>query len=138
MAGQSEVKVMVMAKYKFGLAIENIPEPDYITEKLFEVIEAGAVPIYLGAPNWREFFPIEHAVIDASDFESPFDLAEYLKSLLADEERYQAYHKWRTEPLPNNVKELEKTSFHWNLCRVCRWKEQSMKSQKDPAGETST
>jgi hypothetical protein len=42
---------------QFGLAIENTRDPDYITEKLFEVLESGAVPVYLGAPNWREFVP---------------------------------------------------------------------------------
>ena len=31
----------VMSRYKFGLAFENTREPDYITEKVFEVIEAG-------------------------------------------------------------------------------------------------
>jgi hypothetical protein len=30
-----------MSRYKFGLAFENTREPDYITEKVFEVIEAG-------------------------------------------------------------------------------------------------
>ena len=27
---------------------------DYITEKVYEVLEAGAVPVYLGAPNWQD------------------------------------------------------------------------------------
>eukprot|EP00960_Hanusia_phi_P001991 57365-Hanusia_phi.AAC.2 len=35
------------------------------------VLQAGAVPIYLGAPNWKEFFPFPSAVIDAAAFESP-------------------------------------------------------------------
>ena len=34
---QSNVKILVMSRYKFGLAIENTRDPDYITEKLFEV-----------------------------------------------------------------------------------------------------
>ena len=38
---QSNVKILVMSRYKFGLAIENTRDPDYITEKLFEVVCCG-------------------------------------------------------------------------------------------------
>ena len=31
---QSNVKIQVMSRYKFGLAIENTREPDYMTEKV--------------------------------------------------------------------------------------------------------
>ena len=41
----------ILAKYKFVLAIENAVCPDYITEKLWKVLQVGAVPVYFGAPN---------------------------------------------------------------------------------------
>ena len=41
----------ILAKYKFVLAIENAVCPDYITEKLWKVLQVGAVPVYYGAPN---------------------------------------------------------------------------------------
>ena len=31
------------------------------------------------------------------------------------------HFRWRMEPLPEQVKALEETSFVWNLCRVCEW-----------------
>jgi hypothetical protein len=55
--------------------------------------QAGAVPVYLGAPNWREFVPMNHSVIDASEFDSPEDLAKFLSDLSNDDERYQEYHR---------------------------------------------
>eukprot|EP00802_Teleaulax_amphioxeia_P007080 Tamp_07086.p1 GENE.Tamp_07086~~Tamp_07086.p1 ORF type:complete len:364 (+),score=62.18 Tamp_07086:1083-2174(+) len=119
---QSNVKIQVVSRYKFGLAIENTRDPDYITEKVYEVLEAGAVPVYLGAPNWQDFIPLEGAIIDAGAFDSPHDLAEFLKELAADDARYQTYHKWRSQPLPDRVRELEQTSFTNNLCNICRWK----------------
>jgi hypothetical protein len=118
---QSNVKIQVISRYKFGLAIENTRDPDYITEKVFEVLEAGAVPVYLGAPNWRDLMPLEHAIIDAAAFDSPHELADFLKVLAADDAQYQLYHKWRTQPLPDRVRELERTSFTNNLCNVCRY-----------------
>jgi len=111
-----------MSRYKFGLAIENTRDPDYITEKLFEVMEAGAVPVYLGAPNWQEFVPWgRDAVIDAGAFDSPHELADFLKELAGDEVRYERYHAWREQPLPPQVRELEQTSFSNNLCNMCSW-----------------
>jgi len=31
------------------------------------------------------------------------------------------HFRWRMEPLPEQVKALEETSFVWNLCRICEW-----------------
>ncbi|EKX46359.1 hypothetical protein GUITHDRAFT_107966 [Guillardia theta CCMP2712] len=56
---------------EFALAVENTRDVDYVTEKMYEVLQAGAVPIYLGAPNWKVIFPLPSAVIDAAAFESP-------------------------------------------------------------------
>jgi len=121
-AGQSDVKMLVTSHYTFGLAVENTREPDYITEKLYEVLAAGAIPVYLGAPNWREFFPVENAVIDAGEFDGPHDLAEYLTALAKDPARLATFHEWRKVALPPAVHALENVSFTHNLCRACRWK----------------
>jgi hypothetical protein len=48
--------------YKFYLAAENSREPDYVTEKLWQGLRAGAVPVYLGAPNVRLYLPEGAAV----------------------------------------------------------------------------
>ena len=29
---------------------------------------------------------------------------------------------WRTQPLPDAVRQLERTSFSNNLCNICEWK----------------
>jgi hypothetical protein len=48
------------------------------------------VPVYLGAPNWEEFVPWgRDAVIDAGAFDSPHELADFLKKLAGDEARYE-------------------------------------------------
>lgn len=39
--GQAAVKRAVVSLYRFGLAFENTVEPDYITEKLFEVMRVS-------------------------------------------------------------------------------------------------
>jgi hypothetical protein len=78
------------------LAFENAREVDYVTEKFFEPLLFGAVPVYLGAPNVAEFAPGEHCYIDASAFDSGRDLAEFLLTMSDDD--YMRYHAWRSEP----------------------------------------
>ncbi len=41
-------KEKIISKYKFTIAFENLISKDYVTEKFFQPIAAGSVPIYLG------------------------------------------------------------------------------------------
>ena len=40
-----------MRRYKFYLAFENTNEPGYVTEKVYDALDAGVIPVYLGAPD---------------------------------------------------------------------------------------
>lgn len=42
--------------YKFHIAIENIESNYYFSEKIINPLLAGAIPVYLGCRNIREFF----------------------------------------------------------------------------------
>ena len=95
----NRTKFATIARYRFSLAFENSVAPDYVTEKLFEPLLLGTVPVYLGAPNAAEFMP-EHSYVDAGAFPSAKVLAEHLNRLAVDGEAYAAYHRWRSQPLP--------------------------------------
>lgn len=47
-------KPVFLAAYRFNICPENTNKAGYVTEKLFEVILAGAVPIYWGSNNRPE------------------------------------------------------------------------------------
>lgn len=87
-------KLATIAGYRFTIAFENSVAHDYVTEKLFQPLLAGSVPIYRGAPNVAEFLPAEHCCIDANSFSSPEALGEFLTSMTDDE--YAGYHRWRS------------------------------------------
>ena len=53
--GAIESKLSVLSTYRFGLVLENAIHPGYVTEKIFDCMAAGAVPIYLGAPDINDF-----------------------------------------------------------------------------------
>lgn len=81
-------KKQAVSRSRFSLASENIRSPDYVSEKIFDVMNAGSVPVYLGAPNIRDFVP-EDCFVDASRFATPADLYAFLKSV--DDTAYQNY-----------------------------------------------
>jgi hypothetical protein len=87
-------KLNALKRYRFTLAFENSIAEDYVTEKFFEPLLAGCIPVYMGAPNIGEFAPGENCFIDVADFETPADLARFLASV--DPADYQA---WRRKPM---------------------------------------
>ena len=78
--GSIEDKYKVLSKYTFAFAFENCELPGYITDKIFDCFYAGAIPIYLGAPNIAEYIPA-HSFIHMRDFSNYESLRKFLKSL---------------------------------------------------------
>jgi hypothetical protein len=75
--------------------LENAIEADYVTEKFFDPLLVGTVPVYRGAPNVTDFAPGQHCFVNANDFDSSGELAKYLKFLDADTDAYRKYLVWR-------------------------------------------
>jgi hypothetical protein len=94
-----QTKIGTIARYWFCLGLENSISPDYVTEKIYDPLFAGTVPVYRGAPNVDEFMPA-NSYINASAFSSPADLASYLHHLIETPQAYEAYFAWRANPLP--------------------------------------
>lgn len=94
-AGRSSV-VDCLSKYQFYLALENSQHADYITEKLWNAVVAGAVPVVLGPSrqNYERFLPPE-AFIHVDDFATVRGLARYLLMLRRNPSRLQHHLDWR-------------------------------------------
>lgn len=75
-----EGKVQFLSKYKFTLAIENMPWPGYVTEKLVDPMFAGSIPIYLGDPSASVHFNSE-SYIDFSRFGSMREMFEFVREV---------------------------------------------------------
>ena len=115
-----ETKLAVIADYKFTLAFENSIGPDYVTEKFFDALIAGSVPVYLGAPNVAEFAPGRSCYIDANDFAGPGELAAFLLQLASNDRAYGEYHAWRSEPFAQSfIDKLQRVSAD-PFCRLAR------------------
>jgi alpha(1,3/1,4) fucosyltransferase len=79
--GTIKSKKDVLSRYRFSICFENAREiEDYITEKLFDCLSAGTIPIYWGAPNIAERVP-PSCFIDFRHFDSYDELYAHLASL---------------------------------------------------------
>ena len=85
---------MLETTYKFYLSFENSLCVDYVTEKLFQILQYNVVPIVLGAADYDYFVP-PHSFIDIRDFGSPQQLAEYLYMLDTRDDLYLKYFEWK-------------------------------------------
>jgi hypothetical protein len=115
----STFKIRTIANYKFTLAFENACAPDYVTEKFYQPLLAGSVPVVLGAPNLETLAPGDQCFINVQDFDSAASLARYLLELADDEDRYQRYHAWRDRPLRPAFKALETQQSRSVMIRLC-------------------
>lgn len=113
-------KARVFAQYKFALAIENANDRDYVTEKVWDALSAGAIPVYGGAPNVNDFVPDASSIVNMDDFASPADLAAHLVRVGADEQLYNTYHAWRfNETVLEKLREVDRNHRGFFECKVC-------------------
>lgn len=113
-------KMETIRDYHFTVAFENAIAPDYVTEKLFQPLAAGSVPLYLGAPNVAEIAPAPDCFIDVAEFPDPADLARHLEDLIADPGAYAELHAWRLRPFNALFEELAEANRVHPFARVCR------------------
>jgi hypothetical protein len=122
-ANHDRDKAHVMKTHKFCIAMENNVDPDYVTEKLWDCLAAGAVPVYFGAPNVAEHLPGGRAsAIFVEDFATPAALAAHLREVGADEHKWDAYRAWlRTPRDPAWTKLMHDIDPDGAQCRLCEY-----------------
>eukprot|EP01049_Picozoa_sp_SAG25_P008451 SAG25_NODE_761_length_5514_cov_23.676822_3_plen_451_part_00 len=95
-------KMALLRRYKFTLAYENSRAKGYVTEKFFQPLVAGSVPVYWGAPDVAQFAPHTHSYIDASTFRDADALAQHLLYLDRNDTAYQEYLAWKQDAAAGN------------------------------------
>ncbi|XP_068213120.1 alpha-(1,3)-fucosyltransferase C-like [Palaemon carinicauda] len=85
---------MLERDYKFYMALENSLCKDYVTEKLFNALRYNVVPVVYSLANFSDIAP-PNSFINALEFASVKELAEYLLKLDKDDEAYLKYFTWK-------------------------------------------
>ena len=82
-------------EYFFRFNFENTYLTDYVTEKLLENFSKDMIKIVGGSADYDKIAP-DKSVIDVNKFDTPKDLATYLKMLMGSEELYTEYLRTKT------------------------------------------
>jgi hypothetical protein len=120
------LKRRAVGRYLFHFAFENSFELGYVTEKPYDALLAGSVPVYLGdAEHLRAHLPHPKAAIFVADFKEDYAaLARHLSQLAQNETAYEEHRAWRKDYGPQQhaqhtaSKPLLRHSWQ---CRVCQW-----------------
>lgn len=82
--GKCETKLDVYQRFKFALCLENTRIKGNISEKIFDCLIAGIVPIYAGPEDSDNFVP-PNVYISYDKFESIEELSNYIINMSDDE-----------------------------------------------------
>ncbi|MEW6145985.1 MAG: glycosyltransferase family 10 [Thermodesulfobacteriota bacterium] len=113
-------KLDTISGYKFTIAFENAIAPDYVTEKFYDPLIMGSVPVYLGAPNISDYAPGENCFINTADWADPESLARYILEVSSDEALYNSYFEWKKKPFLPEFNELIEVKKIHPFVRLCR------------------
>ena len=121
----------IVKDYKFYIAFENSLCVDYLTEKAAQFMNTPSLPIVMSYTQVDNFLPSK-SYINAFDFKSIKELAEYIIYLDNNFEEYMKYftwrHKWRVETLLKirpkakcDLCELLHTNYHKTYRNLAQW-----------------
>ena len=96
------------SKYSFMLALENSHCQDYVTEKFWDTVETGVIPVVHWLPGQKPHTIPDHSYINIYDFPSLREVNDYLIQVSENITLYNSYWEWRknsriTYPGPCNL-----------------------------------
>ncbi|KAJ7967461.1 glycoprotein 3-alpha-L-fucosyltransferase A [Quillaja saponaria] len=112
-------KVEALKRYKFSLAFENSNEEDYVTEKFFQSLVAGTVPVVVGAPNIQDFAPSPSSILHIQELTDVESVAKTMRYLAENPEAYNQSLRWKYEGPSDSFKALVDMAAVHSSCRLC-------------------
>ncbi|WP_413287826.1 glycosyltransferase family 10 domain-containing protein [Bdellovibrio sp. HCB337] len=77
-------KYETLSEYNFCLCFENMKMSGYITEKIFDCLYAGTIPLYLGAPDIEKYIPTE-AFVDCRKFSNWNEMLNFVRAMTPEQ-----------------------------------------------------
>lgn len=89
-------KGLFLKQYYVNICPENSNKSGYVTEKLFQALEQGCIPVYWGSDNDPEPDLLNHEICWMFDPDNPSVLDSKLAAFVANPEA--AYQEWLNLP----------------------------------------
>ncbi|KAL3079123.1 hypothetical protein niasHT_036176 [Heterodera trifolii] len=123
-----------MESHFFYLAFENTVCSEYVTEKFWNALRSLTVPVVLCREVVRESGIPDDLYIAADDFDSAAALADHLKALHKDRDRYLGYFNWTKFYQKRWVPTVNTSAF----CQLCEMVHQQMEEGGELVGRNYT
>ncbi|XP_047337462.1 putative fucosyltransferase-like protein [Impatiens glandulifera] len=112
-------KVETLKRYKFSFSFENSNEEDYVTEKFFQSLVAGSIPVVVGAPNIEEFSPCPGCILHIRELNDIVSVASTMFYLSKNPHAYNQSIRWKFEGPSDSFKALLDMAAVHSSCRLC-------------------
>lgn len=123
-------KRQVQSRYKFCVTMENSLAYDYVTEKVWDGLAAGCVPVYMGSSSALDMIPDRRGIIlydpaGKGNASTPTELDALMHEIGSDKARYEAMVAWKhkkPEEQPSELfKQLWKVRHTTGECFLCQF-----------------
>lgn len=104
----------IIKEYKFILSFENTFHTDYVTEKLFDWFSRDIVQVVYGMADYKSITP-SGTVINAADFNSPKELADFMLQVGSDKKKYVKYLQIKDRHYAVGLDEMQQKAY----CKLC-------------------
>jgi hypothetical protein len=114
-------KVKNIKKYHFQLAFENSLKNGYLTEKYWQSLFVGTVPVVIGSPDHLHHFePTNNSVLHWKNVSNVEEIASQLKDIYKDKKRYDSMLDWKVNgPSKQFLSVIDQFTCVNNYCTWC-------------------
>jgi hypothetical protein len=121
-AHRDSTKTVMASWHKFTFALENTWSRDYFTEKRYQALWGGSVPIVWNNDNSKAYLPDPDAALLVEKSENPIEFGNKAHALTqeeGDEAFFERFFAWKKRGLrPDFVRKLF-LSTDFLMCRIC-------------------
>ncbi|PLW12905.1 hypothetical protein PCANC_22509 [Puccinia coronata f. sp. avenae] len=116
-------KMRIISKYKFTISFENANEEDYVTEKYYQALSAGSIPIHLGltTDQFEKFKPSPNSALNVDDFKTVKELANRVKQISNDRITFESMLAWKNLPFAERFSEIVGWGKIHEACRIAKF-----------------
>eukprot|EP01080_Neovahlkampfia_damariscottae_P000828 gene828-9078_t len=108
-----------MRRYKFYLAFENTFEKGFISERYWEALNSGTIPVYLGPSDIKNYEPSVGSILYLNDFNSTKDLANEMLRISSDNDLYEKMLDWKSNGPSDNFLAAVDYTCENVFCKIC-------------------
>lgn len=118
-ATRDGTKTILSSLHNYSFALENTLSKDYFTEKRWQVLLAGSVPLVWDNHNSRDSMPDEDAAVWVNKEDS--GALELISRLEQYRSSYDNFYRWKERGLRTGFLRKLFLSMDYLFCRICEY-----------------